>query len=148
MCLRSFSLFLILALALLLPACSSIEYAPDQMPWMVVLHDEVPFYLHGPAQGNGSDRTLAKGDEVQVVRKEFGFSFVQLEDGKKGFVANEELAVAPPRPSPTPTPASASASNGGSTTSIPDFWPQQKALPDLPAQEETNAPLSPPGFRY
>ena len=145
MTLRSFFIFPVLLMALLLSACSSIEYASDQMPWMVVLHDDVPFYSQGPAQGNGADRTLAKGDEVQVRRKEFGYSFVQLEDGKKGFVANEELAVAPPRPSPTPSPTSTSS---GSTSAVPALWPQEKALPDLPVQEETNAPLAPPGFRY
>jgi len=142
-----FFIFPILLLALLLSACSSIEYASDQLPRMVVLHDDVPFYLQGPAQGNGPDRTLAKGDEVQVLRKEFGYSFVQLVDGKKGFVANEELAVAPPRPSPTPIPSSAPSGRGSADT-IPDLWPQQKALPDAPAPEETNAPLAPPGFRY
>jgi hypothetical protein len=146
MTLRPFFIFPVLFIALLLSACSSIEYASDQMPWMVVLHDDVPFYSQGPAQGNGADRTLAKGDEVQVRRKEFGYSFVQLEDGKKGFVANEELAVAPPRPSPTPIPTSA-PSGRESATAVPALWPQEKSLPDLPAPEETNAPTV-PGFRY
>lgn len=112
---------------------------------MVVLHDGVPLFLHGPAQGNGADRTLAKGDEVQVLRKDFGYSFVQLEDGQKGFVANEELVTAPPRPSPTPSSASTPVSDGP-----PSLWPQEKAVPDLPASglESNNAPLPPPGFRY
>jgi hypothetical protein len=144
MCSR-FLIPLLMAATLLLSACSSIEYTPDQAPRMVVLHDGVPFFLHGPAQGNGADRTLAKGDEVQVLRKDFGYSFVQLEDGQKGFVANEELVTAPPRPSPTPSQASNPVSDAP-----PSLWPQEKTVPDLPASapDSNNAPLPPPGFRY
>ncbi len=48
-------------------ACSSVQYAPDKAPRMVVQTDGTLFYLHGPAQGNGADRTLVKGDEVKPV---------------------------------------------------------------------------------
>jgi hypothetical protein len=112
---------------------------------MVVAHDETAFFLHGPAQGNGSDRTLAKGDEVQVLRKEFGYSFVQLSDGQKGYMANEELVIAPPMPSPTPLPSPDAATN---------YWPKEKSFPDLPAARgDTNGPevqgtVAPPTFRY
>jgi len=132
---------LILMVSQLLSGCSSIEYPPDKAPRMVVLHDGVPFYLHGPAQGNGSDGTLAQGDEVQVLRKEFGYSFVQRDTGQKGFVANEELATAPPLPKQSPTPSQ--------NLSTPSLWPQEKSLPDIPTPDlDTNEPLAPPGFRY
>lgn len=124
---RHLSLLQILALAFLLPACSSIEYPPDQAPRMVVENDTASFFLHGPAQSSGADRTLAKGDEVQVLRKEFGYSFVQLGDGSKGYVANELLVIAPPMPSPTPRH-------------------KEKSFPVFP--EEPDASWGVPGFRY
>lgn len=124
---RHLSLLPILALAFLLPACSSIEYPPDQAPHMVVENETAPFFLHGPAQSSGADRTLAKGDEVQVLRKEFGYSFVQLGDGSKGYVANELLVIAPPMPSPTPRP-------------------KKRASSVFP--EEPDASWGVPGFRY
>ncbi len=134
-------LSLMLASIVLLTGCSSVDYTSDTSPRMVVLHDGVPFFLHGPAQGNGADGTLARGDEVQVLRKEFGYSFVQRRDGKMGFVANEELAVAPPLPKQSPTPSR--------NTVTPSLWPQEKNLPEIPAADlDTNEPIAPPGFRY
>ena len=62
---------------------------------------DTPFFLHGPAQASGADRTLPAGCVVNVLKKDFGYSFVQLADGEKGYVANESLEVAPPLPSPS-----------------------------------------------
>lgn len=130
------TILLVLSASQMLTACSSIEYPMEKAPRMLVLHDSTPFFLHGPAQGNGADRMLAKGDEVKALRKEFGYSFVQLGDGQKGFVANEELVVAPPESSPV-----AHLSSGA--------VPEEKTFPSLPAFEtDTNVPLAPPGFRY
>jgi hypothetical protein len=39
---------------------------------------------------------LNLGDQVAVVRWEYGFSRVQLESGATGYAANEDLALAPP----------------------------------------------------
>lgn len=91
--------FLFFSTILLLSSCSSVEYPPDQAPRMLVASDATPFYLHGPAQGFGADRTLIRGDEVRVLRKDFGYSFVELHDGLRGYVANEVLVIAPPMPS-------------------------------------------------
>lgn len=38
---------------------------------------------------------LKKGDVVTVIRKEFAYSLVQLPDGQKGYVANDDLVPAP-----------------------------------------------------
>lgn len=133
-------IFIHLNLVLLLSACSSVEYPPDKSPRMLVANETTPFYLHGPAQGNGADRTLVKGDEVQVLRKDFGYSYVQLSDGMKGYVANEELVIAPPQPHPSPTPKTATLINRG---------PGEKLFPEysIPG-EETNVPVAMPNFRY
>jgi uncharacterized protein YgiM (DUF1202 family) len=93
---------------------------------MLAVNDSNPFFLHGPAQGNGPDRTLAKGDEVQVLRKEFGYSFVQLSDGQKGYVANDDLVVAPPE-------------------SKPDHPKGEHSSPELNFE---STPSLTPGFRY
>jgi len=80
---------------LLLAACSSIEYNSTNSPKMVVVVERTPFYHNGPAQGNGPDLSLVKGDEVEVLRKELGFSFVRIYDGQNGYLANESLGLAP-----------------------------------------------------
>jgi hypothetical protein len=133
-------MLLLLMAILILSSCRSVEYPPDKAPRMLVVNDAAEFFLHGPAQGNGANRSLAKGDEVQVLRKEFGYSFVQLSDGQKGYVANDALVIAPPMPSPTPLPSSDAATN---------FWPKEKSFSDFPAAAaDSNAPIAPPVFRY
>jgi hypothetical protein len=86
---------LLASLTFLLTACSSIEYNSTNSPKMVVVVDRTPFYHNGPAQGNGPDLSLVKGDEVEVLRKELGFSFVRIYDGQNGYVANESIRPAP-----------------------------------------------------
>jgi hypothetical protein len=84
---------------------------------MVVVVERTPFFHNGPAQGNGPDLSLIKGDIVEVIRKEIGYSFVRIEDGQNGYVANEALhlvstpnqtvsqsAPSVSKPSPTPRP--------------------------------------------
>ncbi len=49
-------------------------------------------------QARGPDASLKVNTRVKMLRKEMGYSLVQLEDERTGYVANENLAVAPPRP--------------------------------------------------
>ena len=95
---RTLLLTFVFSLPFLFTACSSIEYNSTNSPKMVVVVERTPFYHNGPAQGNGPDLSLVKGDEVQVLRKELGFSFVRIFDGQNGYVANEALSPAPPSP--------------------------------------------------
>ena len=105
-------LLVLLALsAVLLTSCSSVEYNSTNAPRMIVVTERTPFYHNGPAQGNGPDMSLLKGDEVRVLRKEIGFSFVLLEDGQNGYVSNEDL-----KPAPTAEPAPAKKSKSDSAT--------------------------------
>ncbi|MCX7868385.1 MAG: hypothetical protein N2322_00385 [Terrimicrobiaceae bacterium] len=77
---------------------------------MAVIRDYAPLYRFGPMQARGPDATLRAGDRVKLTRKEMGYSLVLLEDGRTGYMANEDMAPAPPRPKPTPAPETAPSS--------------------------------------
>jgi hypothetical protein len=63
----------------------------------VTLRDNVPLYRSGPQQFTMPDASLPKGTLLRVVRKQFGFSLVETVEGDQiGWVANEDLAAAPP----------------------------------------------------
>ena len=99
--------------------CSSISYESDVRPHMVVSEEKAPFFSKGPAQAKGPDAMLANGDEVEVLRKEFGFSFVQLDNGQTGYVANDALVKAPPRPPEEVVPSEINSEDNPSL--LPDF---------------------------
>jgi len=120
-----------LVLLLAIPACSSIEYNSTNSPKMVVSVDHTPFYHNGPLQGNGPDLSLAKGEEIEVLRKEIGYSFVRINDGQNGYVANDDLKPSESAPPSLPTKATRSTTSATPTGS----------------SAGTNAPGK-PGFRY
>ena len=115
------------AALLVITGCGSIEYNSSNSPKMVVVVERTPFFHNGPAQGNGPDLSLIKGDEVEVLRKELGYSFVRIFDGQNGYVANE--ALKPVQPAAPEASASAKPKPSKGRTS-------------------TNAPSSSPSFRY
>jgi hypothetical protein len=65
---------------------------------MVVVTDYASFYRLGPQQAGGANRSLRTGDRVMLLRKEFGYSRVQLEDDQVGYMANEDIQSAPVDP--------------------------------------------------
>ncbi len=84
-----------LSLAMLfVSGCASVEYNATNSPKMVVSAERTLFFHNGPLQGNGADLSLAKGDEVEVLRKEIGYSYVRIYDGQYGYVANDDLSPA------------------------------------------------------
>jgi len=89
--------FLVFAV-FLLGGCATQTFAPEVAPEYVVIRDFTPFYRLGPQQGRGPDTSLHAGDRVKLLRREMGFSLIQLEDLRTGYVANENMTVAPPRP--------------------------------------------------
>lgn len=97
---------LLLSALLFMGGCSSVEYNSTNSPRMIVKSDRTPFFHNGPAQGNGPDLSLIKGDTVEVLRKEIGYSFVRIEDGQNGYVANEALEPAPKTTAPAPAATS------------------------------------------
>lgn len=86
------------ALCLLLSSCATESFAPETAPEYVIIRDFSPYYRLGPQQGRGPDQSLPAGTRIKLLRREMGFSLVQLEDSRTGYVANENMAVAPPRP--------------------------------------------------
>ena len=111
--------FLVCNCLLFLCSCSSISYDPNARPHMVVSDEKAPFFSKGPAQAKGPDAMLANGDEVEVLRKEFGFSFVQLDNGQTGYVANDALVTAPPRAPEEVVPSEINSE--GNPSLLPDF---------------------------
>lgn len=105
---------LLLGLALVLSGCATESFSPDQAPEYVTIRDFTPFYRNGPMQARGADSALPADTRVKLIRREMGFSLVQLEDTRSGYVANENMAPAPPRP-PAP-PVIASADDGAART--------------------------------
>lgn len=139
--------------ALLLGCASTQVYELGQEPEYVVVQNFAPFYSVGPMQPR-PDASLPLDTRVKLVRKEMGFSKIQLEDGRVGYVANESIIPAPPRPTPTPEPeiTSSSTPRRGADRGARYRGPQVNdiPLPDLDiAPEEVPPPVeTKPRFRY
>jgi hypothetical protein len=65
---------------------------------MVVNTDYAQFFRLGPQQAGGADLSLRTNEQVMLLRKEFGYSRVQLEDNQVGYIANEDIQPAPEPP--------------------------------------------------
>lgn len=63
------------------------------------------FYKFGPAQPNGPDLALYKGQRLTMLGSQFGYSHVATEEGVSGYVSSEDLVPAPPEPAVTPAPS-------------------------------------------
>ena len=83
-----------------LVACQTVPEgpAPDFVPDMVVSADYALFFRLGPQQAGGADLSLRTNESVMLLRKEFGYSRVQLENGLVGYMANEDIQPAPEPP--------------------------------------------------
>ncbi len=115
---RNLNILILSGALFLLAGCMTMQsYSPEEAPEMWVTKDFAPFYSGGPQQMQGPDATLRLEHRMKMLRKEFGYTYVQLEDGRLGFVPNEFIAPATPRPSPTPIPRE---SNRSSSTSSRD----------------------------
>jgi hypothetical protein len=69
--------------------------APQFVPDMVVMGNPSLFFRLGPRQAGGADVSLRSGEKVMLLRKEFGYSRVQLANGFAGYMANQDIAPAP-----------------------------------------------------
>lgn len=94
------------ALLAMLAGCATEAFDPDKAPEFIITADFAPFYRLGPQQERGPDASLKTGERVKMLRREFGYSFVQLEDGRSGYIANEEVELAR-EPAPTEAPRAA-----------------------------------------
>lgn len=84
----------------LLAACETTPLTPaaEFVPDKVVSNDYSLFFRLGPQQAGGADLSLRTNEPVMLLRKEFGYSRVQLENGMVGYMANEDIQPAPAPP--------------------------------------------------
>jgi hypothetical protein len=75
--------------------CATDKFDTSQATEFLVKEDHGLFYLIGPAQERGPDASLRHGERVKMLRREFGYSYVTIADGRSGYIANEALALAP-----------------------------------------------------
>jgi hypothetical protein len=138
--------------------CATQTFDPANAPEFLVQSDYTPFYSLGPGQERGPDASLQHGERVKMLRREFGFSYVEIPDGRVGYIANEEILPAPKlEPEPVASPSRKHSAGGSarisraSEDSIP--LPEIEALPEPvdvlhPISEMEPAPDSKPEFRY
>ena len=77
-------------------ACATKTFSPDQAPEYTITRSFTPFYSERPVEGATTDVSLSEKTRLKLLRKETGYSLVQLEDSREGYVANKNMVVAPP----------------------------------------------------
>jgi len=120
--LRQTSVWMVLlAAAVILSGCAATQtFTPETAPDYVMIRDYTPFYRLGPMQGR-PDASLPSGTRVKLLRQEMGYSLVQLSDSRTGYVANENMAPAPPLPpSVTASDSSDAPRSGKKRRNVPD----------------------------
>ena len=141
-----------------LVGCMTQSFDPAKAPEFLVSADYAPFYALGPGQGRGPDASLQRGERVKMLRREFGFSYVEIKDGRAGYVANEDIAPAPPRePESSARPSRKRSQSGSAEFSnaleAPVLLPEIEVLPEPldvihPISEIESPADSRPEFRY
>lgn len=90
--------FLLLAL-LSLSLCSCETAAPVAPGGRYIVNTtRAPFFKYGPAQSFGPDFNLIQGQRVTMIERAFGYSRVTTDEGVTGYVATDQIAIAPPEP--------------------------------------------------
>ncbi len=97
-------LALFLVTSLCLSSCSltwsltqkNILRASDGDKLYAVTAITAPFYKYGPQQANGADQRLPRDTLMKLVRPSFGYAKVLLTTGEEGYVANDDIKLAPP----------------------------------------------------
>jgi hypothetical protein len=104
--------FALWAAAVLVLGCAGMHgpIVSGDAKFYAVTAEKAPFFRYGPQQGNGADLQLPKDTLMTVIRPSFGYCKVHLTSGEEGYVASEDIQVAPaalvaaitaPPPSPT-----------------------------------------------
>src|SRR5262249_37243695 len=86
------------------------------------------------AQAFGPDFALKHGDRVTMVRREFGFSQVRMEDGTTGYMPTQDL-----KPAPAPPPVA--RSRGSAARHVASRSSNVKPTPGDPLFDVTDIPL-------
>ncbi len=75
--------------------CAPLEvYTLENSPEYMTVK-KTPFFLHGPKQPGPPD-VLKPQTFVKLQRKEYGYSVIQLDDGRSGYIATDDMRKAPP----------------------------------------------------
>jgi hypothetical protein len=145
-------------IALLAVACAHPQTNSSNNTSYVVSAASTSFFKYGPAQEFGPDFTMASGQRLTLIHREFGYSRVMTENGISGYVSNDDIKPAPPTPPPKPTPKSSIGSWFKHTpSSTSNFKPVPQPLFDVndvppppmpPAGEKPHSAGPTPGFRY
>lgn len=80
--------------------------------YYAVTSEKTAFYKYGPQQGSGADLQLPKDTLLTLVRSSFGYCKVTLTSGEQGYVAKEDINVAPPNLVAAVTNPAGSAARG------------------------------------
>lgn len=93
-------LALFLATGICVSGCSLLRRNPlhayDGEKIYAVTAVKAPFYKFGPQQANGPDAQLPRDTLMKLIRPSFGYCKVHLATGEEGYVAADDIKVAPP----------------------------------------------------
>jgi hypothetical protein len=115
--------------------------------FFAIMADSAPFYQYGPQQSYGPDKKLPKDALVTLIRSSFGYCKVKLASGEQGYVASQDIQVAPPAmvaAATAPAATSSAAKRVRFDPSDPRFAPPPaELLPDIeptPIPTPSNSP--------
>lgn len=136
-----------LLVALIMLSCGCAESNPARPvaanggKLFAVTASSTSFYRYGPQQASGPDKTLPKDTLMTLIRSSFGYSKVKLTTGEEGYVARDDIRVAPPALiAAANAPAESSGVHLRRDFAEPPFIPPPDSLPEF---EPTPIP-SPP----
>jgi hypothetical protein len=69
--------------------------AANSGKYYAVTTESAEFFHYGPQQGNGPDKKLPRDTLMTLIRSSFGYSKVKLITGEKGYIASDDIRVAP-----------------------------------------------------
>jgi hypothetical protein len=88
----------LILLVYFLAACASkstVTRVAKTGKYYTVTSEKTAFYKYGPQQGSGADLQLPKDTLLTLNRTSFGYCKVTLTSGEEGYVAREDINVAP-----------------------------------------------------
>ncbi len=93
----SFGASLLLLAMIMLSACQSTEESDSAVAERYqVTAESTAFYRLGPQQDSGADLQLGKGTRVSMLKRGFGFSEVELDNGWSGWLATSDVEPVAP----------------------------------------------------
>ena len=74
---------------------STVKRVVKSGKFYAVKSEKTAFYKYGPQQGSGADLQLPKDTLLTLNRTSFGYCKVTLTSGEEGYVAREDIGIAP-----------------------------------------------------